>query len=99
MTAETLMVAKGGKQRLLNKVFGDFWFPNAHERIAVETIAVLIDPAFRVHWQTCVSSAGKAGIRRRFSHEAHRTLPLIPIGRRNRTSPARVTGRVRPIRA
>src|SRR6516164_6929105 len=43
---EPLIHTNRRAERLLHKVFGDLRIPNAQQRISIETVAVVVDPAF-----------------------------------------------------
>ena len=41
--------ARTAVESLLYQVFGHFRMPNAYQGISVETVAVVVDPAFRIN--------------------------------------------------
>src|SRR5262249_17175329 len=45
-SSETLIYTNRRAERLLHKVFGHLRMPNAQQSISIETVAVVVDPAF-----------------------------------------------------
>src|SRR6516164_7516333 len=69
------MDPNGRTERFLYKIFGHFRTANAPERIAEEPIAVILNPAFRIHPTRRFSGRfGTATVYERVCHDSLRQL-------------------------
>src|SRR6516225_6994754 len=69
------MHSNGRTERFLYKIFGHFRTVNAPERIAEETIAVILNPAFRIHpTRRFAGRFGTATVYERVCHSSLRQL-------------------------
>ncbi len=49
--SEFVYLPHGREQRLLHEILGDFLLPHADQRVAIQAIAVIIDPPIRIGMQ------------------------------------------------
>src|SRR6516162_9712552 len=69
------MATNGRTERFLYKIFGHFRTANAPERIAEEIVAVILNPAFRIHPTRRFSGRfGTAAVYERVCHSSLRQL-------------------------